>query len=1201
MVMKQKKQRNMMGKNLRMTIRNSLGRYIAIIAIIALGAGLFCGLRVTKVDMIATVQKYTDQQNMFDLQVAGNYGWTDRQVEKLSQVEGLSHVEGSVSMDVLLSINSTDTDPYRLISIPQQVNRIHLDAGRMPEKPSECLGDSYFMDESFIGKEIIISPQNDSDTLEALAYDRYTIVGLVNTPLFLNMQRGSTSIGSGVLKTFFYLPAEAFARDVYTGIYLTLDRDYPVYSNRYNDAMEDMSSVLEAFCDSLAQERFEEVMEEFTDQIADGEQKIKEGEQELADGEAKLAEGRLDYNNGVAEFNTAKADTEKELNDAEQALLDAEQELERNRDDLDYGWSQLTKAQKELENNQKTVSEGKEALQEKRRLAEHEFSAARAELDASAAEVTSGLTQINDGLSQVNDAIAQLEETIIPLKESIAQLDEQITQLDAAISGLDTRIEEVEAALQQATAEGDEEAVSELRLQLEELQSQRDGYAGQRDDLAGQRSELDAQLTQLLPTYNDLLSQQQELLNAKAPLDEAMAAIQAGYRELDAAEVDAYAQLDAAEVELNQAQAQLDAAGIQIREQLDQLNDGYIQLHAAEEQLMQAWEEFRQGEAEAMTKLSEAKQELKDAETELLDAEQDLISGRLELDEARAELEDARKELEKADEPTVYILDRNTNLGYVVFENDSDIVNGIAKIFPAFFLAVAALVCVTTMTRMVDEERTQIGILKALGYGSGSIMGKYLAYTGSASLIGCSVGMLLGTVLFPQIIWNAYCIMYNFSDQLVLSYDLATILFILISYTGLTVLVTVYCCRRELKVVPAELIRPRAPTSGKKLLIENFGFWRKLSFLNKVAIRNIFRYRQRLAMMLLGIGGCTALLVTGFGLNDSISGIAGSQFDQIVVYDIAVSFRDPLTVEDRTAFCSEISSVSEEVLFCHQSTLDIQFGDSVKNVNFVVSDSPLQGYVNMRNRKTAVSMPGTGEVVISIGAAENMGIKTGDRIVLRNADLEEMELTVSGIFDNNVYNFAIITGDTMRSLWGRDPEIQTAFVNHLADIDVHLAGARIADTDGVLNVSINRDTADTVGGMLDALDAVIVVVVICAGLLACIVLYNLTNINIKERLREIATIKVLGFRAGETASYVFKENLVLTFVGTVLGLFAGKLLHTAVMSYVRIDMIWFDNVIAPVSYLIAAILTLLAALIVDFIMFFQLDRINMAEALKSVE
>jgi len=505
------------------------------------------------------------------------------------------------------------------------------------------------------------------------------------------------------------------------------------------------------------------------------------------------------------------------------------------------------------------------------------------------------------------------------------------------------------------------------------------------------------------------------------------------------------------------------------------------------------------------------------------------------------------------------------------------------------------------MTRMVDEERTQIGVLKALGYSNFDIMWKYLAYSGSSAVLGCGLGVLAGSVIFPQIIWFAYCIMYNFSDHLILTLDYGTIAFILISYTSLTLLVTWYCCKQSLKEVPAELMRPKAPAVGKQIFLEKLNLWKKLKFLDKVAIRNIFRYRQRMVMMLMGIGGCTALLVTGFGLRDSVVDITGFQFENVTVFDMAVTFSEEQTQSQQEAFRQEFRGMADQILFVEQGGIDLEFENSVKNVNFLAVDKPLAGFIDLHSGNTPIPNPGLNEAVISIGASQSMGIEIGDTIVVRNTELEEMELTVSGIFDNYVYNYVIIAGQTMRQQWNRSPELMCAYVVKGAQQDVHELGAAISKYDGVLNVSINQDTAETVGSMMSALDAVVALVVVCAGLLAGIVLYNLTNINIKERVREIATIKVLGFNAAETGAYVFKENLTLTVMGILVGLVGGKFLHMVVMSYVRIDMVTFPIQINFHSYAVSAVLTMAAALLVDFIMYFQLDKINMAEALKSVE
>lgn len=1180
------KRKNMLGRNLAQTIKTSFGRYIAIVGIVALGAMLFCGLRVTKVDMIATVQRYTDQQKMFDLQVMNSYGWTDENVSALAQADGIADAEGSISLDALMHFDGDDI-AYKLISLPERVNQPALSAGRMPQKPNECLLDDLAHGERFIGKTIHVSANNEDGTLDNLAYDEYTVVGLVNTPLYLNMQRGSTSIGSGSLRGFLYIPRDGFSLEYFTEINLTMEGDYAVYTSEYNDAMDRMAEQLKPLALAQADIRYETI---------------------LADAEEAYAEGRQEYLDGMAEYHKGKQESDEALQDALDTLLDGEKEITENQEKLQSGSQEIRNAQATLDQNRKTLADSKQALTQAKQETYGKLDSAKKELDAKYAEALDGLSQVNDGLKQIEEGLAQLDSGLAQLNDGIAQIDDGISQLESAIQKLDLAVFGLDQLLSltdlaidtgydvieyyRNLPNADPDQIAKMESDLQELIARRDSYAAKQEELSGTRAECDTQLQELKQQREPLIlqrdelqaqrdevaAQQQALLDTKAEIEDGIAQIQDGYAQLEDGRAQADREFAAAQAQIDDGEAALNSAQALLDKKREELAEGEKALAEAEQKLADGWKEYNDGKAEAEQKLADARAELQDG---------------------RQELADARADIDALSKPQLYTLTRNTNVGYVLYESDSDIVAGVAKIFPVFFLAVAALVCITTMSRMIDEERTQIGVMKALGYSSAAIMGKYLAYSGTACLAGCLVGLALGSTVFPQIIWNAYSIMYNFSERVTLSYDIGAIVFIFVSYLGLTLLVTWNCCRKELRDVPAELIRPKPPVSGKQIFLEKLPFWGRLKFLNKVAIRNIFRYRQRLAMMLLGIGGCTALLVTGFGIGDSISDIVDYQFENVTLYDLSVTFDEGLDSATQEEFREAFPD--QQILFCQQSGIDVDFDNSVKNVNFLAVDDSLNGFIDLHNKNGSISMPGENEALISIGAASAMGIHAGDTVTLRNSDLEELTVTVSGIFNNNVYNYVIVSGDTVRSQWGREPEKQTAYVLADPQQDIHEQGAQMASFDGVITTSINQDMAATVGNMMKAMDSIILVVVACAGALAGIVLYNLTNINIQERIREIATIKVLGFNALETTSYVFKENLVLTVAGMLLGLLGGKGLHALVMSYVRIDMVWFENRINPGSYVLAAVLTILAAFIVDFAMYFKLEKINMAEALKSVE
>lgn len=972
MVMK----RNMMRRNLRRSIVKSLGRFIAIATIIALGTAIFVGLRSTKKDMVATGQIYTDEQNMFDLRLISSYGWEPEQVAQIKELDGITEAEGVFYSDLIVENENTgDAAVYRFYTIPSQINQLVLLEGRMPKAPNECLADGFRNGTSYLGSKVTVSQENSEDALEQLKEDSFTVVGLVSTPLYMDSTRGNTSVGTGSISNYFFIPEKAVDISYYTEVHATIPGSFEIYSQAYNDALSQAAESLKPGVEAIARARVDSIRQD----------------------------AQKEYEDGLAEYEQAEADYLREKEDALKQLEDARKELEAAE-------SELTSAESELKSAREQIDQGREEMEGKK--------------------------------------------------------------------------QQLQAAGQSAAA----------------------------------------------------VSQQ------------AMAQLQATEQELDAREA-----------EVNQA--------------------------------METLEENRQKIAEGWADLRTSQQE---ADAQFADAE-------AELEKAKQELQDAAEKIAEIADAEVYILDRNTNTGYSALDSNSDIVAGVARVFPVFFLLVAALVCITTMTRMVEEERTQIGTLKALGYSKLTIVSKYLKYAGFSAVLGCVAGVALGSVVFPVVLWQAYKMVLFVKPNIVIRFDWGMALSVTAMYTAAMLAVTWYCCYRALQEVPAELIRPKAPGAGKELLIEKMPLWKHISFLNKVAIRNIFRYRQRLVMMLLGIGGCTALLMTGFGIRDSIAKIVDVQFRDVTQYDIEVLFRSGQSEEQQQRFREEMEGDAQEILFFHQVSGEIDYGSQTRDIYIIAAQEQLTDFVDFHRGEERISMPGVDEVLLSSGVADILDIQIGDRIELRNPDMETLQLTVSGIYENHVYNYAIVTPQTIQKQWGREAELQTAYIRVQNGINPDNAGATASSLEGVANVSVSQQIAGFVKDMMSALDLVVVVVVICAGVLAVIVLYNLTNININERIREIATIKVLGFNAGETAMYVFKENLVLTLFGILVGIPMGKLLLDFVMSQIKIDLIWIKPLLSTPSLIASVALTFFSALVVDFIFYFRLDKINMAEALKSVE
>ena len=532
-------------------------------------------------------------------------------------------------------------------------------------------------------------------------------------------------------------------------------------------------------------------------------------------------------------------------------------------------------------------------------------------------------------------------------------------------------------------------------------------------------------------------------------------------------------------------------------------------------------------------------------------------------------------------------------MGYACFESDANIVAAVADVFPMFFFLVAALICMTTMNRMVEEQRTQIGVLKALGYSNAAIMGKFIFYAGSAAVVGAIAGFFGGTWLFPKTIWTGYSIMYDMG-QLYYLFDGILAVISLIAALLCSVGTAYLSCRYELISAPANLIRPKAPKNGKRIFLEYITFiWSRMKFLHKVSFRNMIRYKKRFFMMILDISGCTALLVAGFGIKDSVANIADQQYSQIQIFDIGLTFADPMTEEERIALKEESLEIFEEMAYRLEESVDLDFAGQTKSMYLEIPENSeeISTFLDLHTEDgEPISYPQVGEAVITAKTAETLGIQIGDEVILRDNDMNQMTVTISGICENFVYNYVYMNRETYATQLGKEPEYKSAFAIVKEGIDVHEASAKASDYDNVLSVSVTEDMRGRIGNMLTSMNYIVALVILCAGALAFIVLYNLTNINITERIREIATIKVLGFYAKETADYVFRENIMLTGIGAAIGLLLGKWLHWFIMYQIRIDMVSFKTYVAPISYVWSFVLTFVFAMFVNGLMQFKLEK-----------
>lgn len=1137
----------MVTKMLKLTmrqIRSSLTRFLAIAAIVALGVGFFCGLRLTKTAMVHTLDDYAEAHRMYDFRLVSTVGFDETDADVLAADARIASCEGEKSADALASVADGAAKPCRFLSLPVQINLPGLKCGRLPQTAEECLADGLLYSEKDLGKTVVLTEENDEDTLDSFNRREFTIVGIAKSVLYINYERGGTSIGSGTLSSFVYILPEAFALDYETSLYLRLaDRQGEVYSDEYTACIDAAEPWVTQLAESAAYGRSDRLYEEAEQTLSDARETLDEKQQELADAKQELADAKQElkdahqtYADGVVSLADAKQEAEQELADAYQKLVDGQRTIEENEQKLADGEQELADGEKKLADAKQTYEENTAKFEKEKKQAENEMSFAFAKLQ------------------KARETLAEQQQQLDAQK---AALDKQEAQIDAAVSAGAMSPEAAEAAKAQ---------------------------------IAAARGQLAAAQAQLDEGKNALADNENQLDLAADAANEAFAENQK--------------KLDEVKKTLEEKQQELEDAK-------QELEDGRQELEDAKQELKDGWADYYTGKAEAEQKISDAEQELADAKQEitdgdqkLADAEQELADGEQKLADAEQDYRDGEDELVKLENPDVFILNRSSNVGYACFESDSDIVRGVSKVFPLFFFAVAALVCITTMTRMVDEQRTQAGVLKALGYSNSAILSQYFLYAGTASLLGCVLGIAAGSYFLPKMIWHAYNIMYGFTGILY-AFDWPLALVSSGAYLLCALGTTWYVVHAELQKPAAELIRPKAPKAGKRILLERLPLiWDRLPFLHKVSIRNILRFKKRMVMMMIGIGGCTALLITGFGIQDSISSVVDYQYDEITRYDAAVTFQHALSGSEREDFlavCEESSA--EGCLFVAEKSLDASKGSTVKTTNVVCPESGgVEGFIDLHTQEKApIPYPQDGGCIISRGLAQALRLSAGDTITLQTGDMRRTELTVEAVFENYVYNYVYLTQTTWQDVFGEAPGYEAAWVNYQTDEDAQAASAALAGAKNAAAVTLSRDFRSRVATMMQSLRYIVLVVVLGAAALAFIVLYNLTNINITEREREIATIKVLGFYDGETNRYVFRENIILTVLGALLGLPMGTLLHAYVMGQIKIDLMCFDVRVAPLSYLISAALTLVFGLLVNLALRRKIRTIDMSQALKSIE
>lgn len=1067
-------------------IKISLGRFLSIFCIVAIGVAFFAGIKASAPDMKNSADTYFDKYNVQDIQVYSTIGLTKKDVAAIKKIKGVKSVQPSFSMDTLSQIDSTQM-VIKVISygIDQKMNKIRVVEGRMPERENECLVEASSATNKLygtfhIGDTIKLQSGTDEALSKSLKHTKYKIVGTCYNPNYLSYEKGSSNIGSGTVNSFIYIQNTNVLKDYYTEVDVCVKgaKDLDCYSDEYFDVVDPVLK------------------------------KIK-----------KISSKQID-----ARIQSYQSELDEKKQEATDKFKDAENQFNAAQNKIDSGLSEIQSNELKLQNSKDQINQGWN-------------------------EYYANL-QLLDNIPTLQNAIAQIEESEKKLPELLSQK------------------EQVENGLQQINAEGDlntkrtliQNAIDFIDIALKKLENYPDS-----SDAETIRIKLNEK-KELLQGQLSLIDQ---AIAKKAELEAILPQIQSGIEQIQAGV----------------------AKKAELQSQLNQLLNAKNELNNAYVSLINGQAQYEDG----VSKIEDAKNELNKSIEQLTLSKAEF---NIQKHDALRELSDAQLEIDKMEGKWI-VLDRNSHYSYRDYGACADRMDGIAKVFPVFFFLVAALVCMTTMTRMVDEQRNEMGTLKALGYSKLQIASKYIIYALIASILGSILGCSLGMYLFPTVIFNAWNTLYNI-DQIKFLFQPGLILLASGSVTGITLLATLYSIYSELIEMPSQLMRPKAAKAGKKILLERISFiWKRLSFLQKVTARNIFRYKKRFFMTIIGIAGCSALLVAGFGINDSISDIVNQQYNVIYHYDATVSAK----TSEITSQIKSLKGVKDVYEEDHLAvTTKIENKDISTTVHIISNDKKFKDFCTLFNGNKEFDLDDS-SVLISQKMATKLNKKAGDTIKIKDANNKVIKAKIKGVFTNYVGHH-IYASESLYKSWNTNAKTTHIYLikskKTTKKFERNL-GNKIMNIDGVQSVTFYSSLQKNFKDMIKSISYIVVVLVISAACLAFVVLYNLSNVNISERKREIATIKVLGFTRKEVDAYINRETILLTILGSLIGLGIGIGLHHLIMNLAEMDDIMFGRTINSISYVISFVMTIGFSAIINLFMHKKLNNIQMVESLKAVE
>lgn len=1207
--------KNILRKDFIIEIKKTMGRFVSIFFIVALGVAFYSGIRASEPSMRFTADQYFDDSKLMDLKVMGTMGLTKADIKAIGKVSGIEAVEGGYSKDVLCPVGDNEKVVH-MLSMQKNFDQVSLVEGRLPEKAGECLVDEDFLSytDLKVGDTVTFHSGDGEALTDSLVTDTYKIVGIGNSPLYISFGRGSSTIGTGEISGFVVVDKASFDMDVYTEAYVKVSgaEEKTAFTDEYNNLSDAAKEAVSAIEEERCAVRKQEIVDEANEKLADSEKTVNEKSQELEDAKKELESGKSKAAEELEKAKQQITDGEAELADAKQQIADGETQLADAKAQLNEKQAQLSSAEAEYESGKAQLDQKEQELAAAEQTYLSNYAKYMPFITAGKAQIAAGRTQIADGKKQLDEGLAplkQLRDGLDGIEDGISQCDSGMAEVQKQLDGMDSDVYQEYVKIPEEDRNEEQQAYvnkwENLNAQFAGIQAQKTqletaksgllaqaGFATEADldaqitSLTAQRDKLDKKEAALLGQEQTLAAQEEELLSAGRQITDGKSQIAA-----------ARSQLDSTKSQITDGKAQIQSAWALLNEKEGTLNASKAQLASGEQELADGRSEYEQAAKEAEDRITDGQVKITDGEKQLADAKQKIA--------------DAKAEIKKIENPKWYVQTREDALTeYQGYGDNADRMRSIGKVFPVLFFLVAALISLTTMTRMVEEQRVQIGTMKALGYGKAAIAGKYIGYALIATLGGSIFGVLAGEKILPFIIIYAYMILYKHLPAILVPYHMSYALQASGIAVACTLIATIASCYKELAAEPAELMRPATPKQGKRILLERIGIiWKHLNFTWKSTVRNLIRYKKRFFMTIFGIGGCMALMVVGFGLKDCIYEIVSLQYEKVQFYDAATYMSDDISEENRQQlhdYLDQNADIKETIEARMQKT-DVKSASGKKTLYLMVpsDNEKIEDFLSFHSRtnKDEVYSLKKDEVILTEKMASLLNVKVGDELTIEDEDRGDQTVTVGAICENYMSHYLYLSPEKYEELYGVPAEYNTIIysVKDGKDDQIEKIGTKLLSMDGVLNVSYTSSIEGRLDDMLRSLNLVIVVLIVSAGMLAFVVLYNLNNINITERQRELATLKVLGFYDGEVASYVYRENILLTIIGSVVGMVLGNLLHRYIILTVEVEEAMFGRQIHWQSYLYSFLFTVAFSLFVNWVMFYKLKKIDMVESLKSVE